>query len=69
MSIIRTFFFIRITTKLIELAKKIKIITKPTKFRRILIRFTNSADFIISAINARLAISNFIETFQICRCT
>ena len=59
----------RITTKLVELIKKIKIVTKSAEFRRILIRFTNSTDFIISAINARSAISNFIGTFQICRCS
>ena len=59
----------RITIKLIELAEKIKIVTKSAEFRRILIRFANSADFVISAIYARSAISNFVGTFQICRCT
>ena len=59
----------RITIKLIELAEKIRIVTELAEFRRILIRFANLADFMISAINARLAILNFIETFQICRCT
>ena len=62
-------FFIRITIKLIELIEKIKIIIKSAEFRQILIRFINPANFIISAIYARLVILNFIETFQICRCS
>ena len=55
----------RITIKLIELIKKIKIVTEPAEFERILIRFTKSiefrrilirfadlANFVISATNA-----------------
>ena len=57
----------RIITKLIELAEKIKIVIKPAEFKRILIRFADPADFMISAIHARSAISNFAGTFQICR--
>ena len=70
----------RITIKLIELAEKIRIVIEPTEFRRILIRFiesvefrrilirfANLANFVIFAINARSAISNFAGTFQICR--
>ena len=58
----------RITTKLIELAEKVRIVAEPAEFRRILIRFADPADFVISATNARSAISNFAGTFQICRC-
>ena len=71
----------RITTKLIELTEKVETVTEPAEFgrilirfaepaefRRILIRFADPADFVISAINARSAISNFAGTFQICRC-
>ena len=57
----------RITAKLVELAKKVGIVTELAEFGRILIRFADSADFVISATNARSAISNFAGTFQICR--
>ena len=58
----------RIAVKLVELAEKIRIVTEPAEFRRILIRFADPADFVISATHARSAISNFVGTFQICRC-